>query len=302
MNPFEWLSRDTFMIKLLCVFVTITAASMTSAAAWDRGGTLIDKVLLVALSAVIVLAVHLLPALSRRPVVWLVWAGCLFCATFGHLTFLTHASLRAGDERAQQSALTMGTERQIDMTREALLQISARPVATVAAVLAMASDRRERAALRAEIAEGKRAEVLQDDLVRLSGVSTEAQVSGADDPVISRISAVTGYSESAVFVVVGMTFSILIELVGALLWVEALRPSEATIITGNHGINIKERIESAVTAAVTDPVTTLRMAIEAGQCRETVAGIRAFLKCSQARAMKLRRKVNDLRQSRGLIG
>lgn len=280
------------MLRLLAVFVTFTAASMTAVAAWDRGGTMIDKALLVAMSVVIVLAVHLLLALSRRPAAWPVWAGCLLCAIYGHLTFLTHASLRAGNVRAQQSALTIGTERQMEETRDALAEIKARPVATIAAELATTSSWRERAALRAEIAEGKRAEALRDELVRLSGVSTTAQVSGAADPVTARLAAVTGYSESGVSVVIGMTFAILLELIGALLWYEALRrPDEAATITSTYEEDIEERIAATVTDAVTDPVTALLEAIKAGQCRGTVAGIRAFLGCSQARAMELRREL-----------
>lgn len=46
-------------LKHVAVFVTLTAACMAAAAAWERGGTLIEKVLLVSMSAIIVLAVHL---------------------------------------------------------------------------------------------------------------------------------------------------------------------------------------------------------------------------------------------------
>jgi hypothetical protein len=286
------------MVRLIAGFVTMTAASMTAVAAWDRGGTMIDKALLVAMSVVIVLAVHLIPALSRRPAAWLVWTGCLFCAIYGHLTFLTHASLRAGETRAQQSALAVGTEKQIEEAREALAETKARPVAIVAAELAISSNWRERAALRAEITEGKRAEALRDELVRLSGVSTTAQVTGAADPVTARLAEVTAHSEGAVAAVIGMTFSVLIELVGALLWYEAMRgPKEAVTVRSPEEIkivvpdNIEELVDAGATDDVTDPVTALTKAIQAGKCRGTVAGIRGYLNCSQARAMELRREL-----------
>jgi len=69
---------------------------MAGVAAWDRGGTLADKLLLICSSVVIVLAVHFLPSLSKRPVMWLVWVACLALRDVWPLTFLTHASLRAG--------------------------------------------------------------------------------------------------------------------------------------------------------------------------------------------------------------
>lgn len=280
------------MKKLIPIFVTSTAASMTAIAAWDRGGTILDKALLVALSIVIILAVHLLPALSRRPSTWMIWIGCLFCAIYGHLTFLTHASLRAAETRAQQSVLTVGTERQIEATREALAGIKARPVAQVAAELAQESDRRVRAALREEIAEGRRAEALRDDLVRLSAISTTALVTGTTDPVTSHLAVVTGWSESTIMVIIGMLFSILLELIGALLWFEALRKDTKSL---EKDVTLSLNVTKSVThpvlhvVPVTDVITDLRTAISNGHCRVTVASIRQFMGCSQSRAMELRR-------------
>lgn len=272
------------MLKTIALFVTLTAAAMASVAAWDRGGTGIDKGLLVAMSVVIVLAVHLIPALSRRPVAWAVWTGCLLCAIYGHLTFLTHASLRAGETRAQQSALTVGTERQIESAREALAEIKARPVATVAAELAQASDRRIRAALRTEISEGQRAQAIRDDLARLAATSTGAQVHGSADPVTAALATVTGWSDSGVSVTIGLTFSFLLEVIGALLWAEALNPRRSV----TDEISSSPAISDGATKCATDQITVVTEAIKAGHCKLTVAGIREYLKCSQSRAMALR--------------
>lgn len=300
-------------MKHVAVFVTLTAACMAAAAAWERGGTLFDRVLLVSMSEIIVLAVHLLPALSRRSIVWPVWVGCLLCAMYGHLTFLIHASVHAEDNRAQNSALTVGTERQIEVTRESLARINARPVATVAAELAVTRDSQQRRALRAEIAEGRRAEALDDELVKLSGISTVARVTRENDPVTVRLAEVTGYSDGTVAVVIGMIFSVLIELVGALLWYEALRhtdrgesqswkPNVADVTEGVTSpleavtgfIKTEDPViagTSAVTTALSGQVAPVINAIKIGQCRPTVAGIRKYLGCSQARASALRREL-----------
>lgn len=259
------------MIRPLALFVTLTACAMTAVAAWDRGGTIIDRALLVSMCVVIVLAVHLIPALSRRPVAWLVWSVCLLCAVYGHLTFLTHASLRAAEAHAQQSALAIGTERQIQSAREALDEIKARPVATVAAQLAQEGDRRMRAALRAELAEGKRAENLRDDLAQFEAVYTAVRVTGATDPVTERLAVVTGWTVSGVSVVIGMTFAMLLELIGTLLWFEALRPSKAAA-EPTQGDDTK-----AVTDPITEQVTAVTAAILAQECRLSVTSIREFL-------------------------
>lgn len=307
------------MLRFLAVFITFVATSMTAVAAWDRGGTPIDKTLLVSMSVVIVLAVHLLPAISRRPITWLVWAGCLICAVYGHLTFLTHASMRAGQTLAQQSALAIGTQNQVDTVREALAQIKARPVAEVMAQLAQTNAPRVRAALRAEIAEGKKAEAFRNELVRLSQVSTAAHVDGAVDPVTAKLAQILGVTEGAISIVIGLTFALLVELVGAVVWFEALRPtntnSEAvtTVTTGvttpvtQNATDTSSHVTPDVTTNVTRPnssVTTpaatnesshastaLKAAIESGQCKATVNDIRAFLGCSQAKASELRRSL-----------
>lgn len=271
------------MIKPIAIFVTSTAVTMTAIAAWDRGGTFADKAVLVAMSVVIVVAVHLLPAMSRRPVTWLVWMGCLVGAIYGHLTFFTNSAQRAADTRAQQSALAVGTQRQIDTTKDALSRITARPIAIVMAELAVTEDRRSRAALRAEIAEGKRAQVLLDDLTRLQAISTTAQIP-VTDPVTARLASVTGWNESQVAVAIGLTFSILLELIGALLWYEAMRRESIVALPLSNE-------SDCVTEQSNDIVTMLRAAVTEGKCQKSVRGIRKFLGCSQSQAMELRRAI-----------
>ena len=271
------------MIKPIAIFVTSTAVTMTAIAAWDRGGTFADKAVLVAMSVVIVVAVHLLPAMSRKPITWLVWTGCLVGAIYGHLTFFTNSAQRAADNRAQQSALAVGTQRQIDTAKDALSRITARPIAVVTAELAVTEDRRERSALRAEIAEGKRSQMLLDDLARLSAVVTIANIP-VTDPVTARLAAVTGWDESQVAVAIGLTFSILLELIGALLWYEAMKRETTVIARLSNGT-------TCVTQPVTDIVTMLRAAVTEGKCKKNVRGIREFLGCSQAQAMQLNKEV-----------
>jgi hypothetical protein len=316
---------------LLAIFVTVTSISMAAVAAWDRGGTLIDKSLLVSMSVVIVLAVHLLPAISRRTFTWLIWAGCLACAIYGHLTFLTHSSIRAGESLAKQSVVNIGTDKQIETVTAALAQIKARPVTEVMAQLAQTNAKRERAVLREEIAEGKKAEILRNELIRLFQVSTTAKVNGATDPVTAKLSQVFGWSEGVISVAIGLTFSMLIELVGSLIWYEALRPAakksdeEKAVTTAmtqskevTHNIT---GITTNLTGDVTKPFTSsndgvklpvnqtladseidseaehaklvsnLKLSIHAGKCKATVASIRQFLSCSQNRAQELRRQI-----------
>jgi hypothetical protein len=283
------------MVRLLAIFVTGTATLMATIAAINRGGTFIEQALLVSISIIMVLAVHFLPAISRRTSSWILWFGCLLCAIFGHLTFLTHSTIRAGEVRVQQSALMSATQNQILATRSALDAISARPVVVVAAEIAQTNSWRESTALREELKQAKRADALRDELMRLSAVTSTTLITNATDPVTSRVAAVTGLSEAAITIGVGLLFSILLELTGTFLWFEALRDKpqyENTVQLAAPRVTTS--VTTAVTTQVTrivDDVSQLREAIQLGQCRTTVASIRSFLNCSQQKAMTLRREI-----------
>lgn len=266
------------MLRLLATFTTLTAVAMSAAAAWDRGGTALDRALLVAMAVTICAGAHLLLALSRRRVTWLLWAACLLGTVYGHLTFFTHAALRAGVVRAQQSEQVADVTRQIDATREALASIRARPVATVAAELSRAKSERRREALRDELDEAKRSARLLDGLVGTTAEVGATRRAELADPVMSRLAVVTGSSEAGIALAVGIAFAILLELTGAFLWVEALKPREP-LVPGRPEV------------AKRDPLDALRDAVEVGLCKPTVASIRVFLGCGQARAIEMRRRL-----------
>lgn len=265
------------MPRYLAIFITATAMAMAAVAAWDRGGNAVDRTLLVALSVAICAGTHLIPALTKRKVAWLLWFGCLLGTVYGHLVFFTHSNIRAGEGRAQHSAQMAGVDRQIEAVQTALAGITARPVAVVAAELAGSQGSRQRSALRLELVEARRAAALRDELITLAGTVTAAQATISSDPVTARLSAVTGSSEASISIVVGICFAVLLELVGALLWCEALRQSEVEVPNEPEGQSKR------------DPLTKLREAVSAGQCKPTVSGIRAYMGCGQAKAMEMRR-------------
>lgn len=248
-NSFRWGKKMKKALTFLAVFVTFVGCAMAADAAFDRGGTPMDKVLLVSISVIAVLGVHLMPALARnRAVAWFIWSGCLLGAIYGHVTFFMHSTLRAGEVRATQSMQTVGAERQIAATKEALSEITARPITEVTAQLSTETNSRVRSALRTEVAEGKRAELLRDELVRLEATRTSAVQSVSADPVTGAISSFTGWSAEKVMVGVGMFYALLVELVGAFLWVEALR---------------QESSKTTVTASATQPSNVTKVATQA---------------------------------------
>lgn len=265
----------TGITRLFAVAVTATAISMAGVAAWDRGGTLLDRALMVVLSATICAATHLLPALSRRPAAWIVWLGCLVGALYGHLTFFTHAGIRASQERAQAAFADSGIYAQAQASREALESIQARSVTRIANELARVKTETRRFAIEAELGEAKRAAALHDRMVGLAEKAASSREHAEADPVISRLAAVTGSSETKIGLISSLWFAVLVELIGAVLWWEALREFPETSDTIDDDTTLPD----------------LHEAIKAGECKATVAGIRDYLRCSQAKALDLRRQL-----------
>jgi len=270
----------------LAVLITLTAILMSILAALHRAGTFPEQILLMAISVIMVLAVHFLPSISRRFPAWILWSGCFACAIFGHLTFLTHSALDASQNRVQQSVQVRSTDAQIKAVKDALSAISARPVAVVAAEMANTDDWKRVVALREELRQSKRADGLRDELVRLSAVTADAVVANSADPVTSRIASITGLSEAGITITIGLLFSILLELTGAFLWFETLRRQPVTLPV----TTVTESVTTQVTARSAD-LSRLVEAIQARQCRTTVRSIRTFLHCSQQKAMMLRREI-----------
>jgi hypothetical protein len=112
----------------------------------------------------------------------------------------------------------------------------------------------------------------------MMGTSTAVRVAESGDPVISRLVEVTGSSEAGISLAVGISFAIILELMGSTLWYEALRHKD-------------EPVSAQSSLVGCDPVDDLKQAIEAGRCKPTVASIREFLGCGQARAIEMRRAV-----------
>lgn len=151
-------------------------------------------------------------------------------------------------------------------------------MATVAVELSRTKSERRRQALEAELTEAKRAARLLDGLVGTTTAVGATRAAEQADPVMSRLAVVTGSNEASIGLVVGIAFAVLLELTGAFLWVEALKPRGPLV-------------PASPEVARHDPLDALRDAVGAGLCKPTVASIRAFLGCGQARAIEMRRRL-----------
>lgn len=273
-------SSMKIITRLFAALITLTAMGMSAAAAFDRGGTTVDQALLVALSVTICASSHLLLAISRSKVSWGLWAFCMIGTVYGHVTFLSYAALRAGEGRAEHSVQMKRIERQIEVTRDALSQIRARPATEVSLELSTAKGWRKRSALEVELSEAKRAADLRNELMKLTSSASVIEVAGTTDIVTTETSRVASSNQSSVMLVTSLFFSILLEWTGAFYWYVLLK----------NPTHIGQRTKSA--QEITRSIAALKKEIEMGSIRPTVKDIRSYFRCSQSKAMELRRTLS----------
>lgn len=204
--------------RIFAVIVTALAVGMAIASAYQRADTETNRLLLAGLSSVIVLAVHLLPALLgrlSRLVVWPVWFLCFLAALWGHIWFFASSSHGAAEGRAASSAQARAMQDQRVAIESELESNRARSAATVATILARTKEPEKRTALEIELAQGKRANDLRARLTALSEQEVGAVVT---DPVVARVTAATGLPIEAIGTWSGVVIATLLEMLGSILW------------------------------------------------------------------------------------
>lgn len=247
----------------LATLATTTALSLSILAGWQRGGTLPERLIWIAIGTVLVTSAHLLPALIRdAPIVVrgmgsLLWGACLVTACYGHAVFFAFAQQHAGEQRAAtvqvDSAPSSGRSLTAVMTERA----------AVTAQLAAANARYcvgncmtlegRRVTLAAKI-DALNAEA---DDIRRQQVTTDRVTERRDallaDPVTARLAALLGTTTARVDLLTGLAFAAVLEGVACVLWTVALRsplPIPLPVVTGVTPAAV------TVTPAVTQPTVT----------------------------------------------
>ncbi|MPV71437.1 hypothetical protein [Burkholderia sp. BE17] len=217
----------------LAILATTTALSLSVMAGWQRGGTLPERLIWIAIGTVLVTSAHLLPALIRnapilvRVVGSLLWAACLVTACYGHAGFFAFAQQHAGEQRASTAPVAPAPS----STRSLTAVMAER--AAVTAQLAAANARY--CAGNCVTLEGRRvtlaakADALntEADDVRRQQTAMDRVTARHDallvDPVTSRLAALLGTTPARVDLLTGLAFAAVLEGVACLLWTVALR-------------------------------------------------------------------------------
>ncbi|GBH24534.1 hypothetical protein [Burkholderia vietnamiensis] len=301
---------------------TATAIGLSAVAGIQRGGWESERALLIAMGVVLVVAAHLIPALTRgkparvRVIGFAIWAAAMAATCYGHATFFVFAASHAGNLRAGHvtAAAVTGSRDPVTIARDR---------AAVAGKLAQAQAERcrrtcpELQARRARLAgEIQALDVERDFAARASSARDRMTVErdlAARDPMTASL----GLSPMAV----GMLFAIVLEGVACLCWTLALSVDRVTVepmiaAAANRHIEritppmpattVTPRAEVTVKTAGTEEATNpapppapdaalerARAAVEANQLRATVIEIRRFLGCSQSRAAAIAKQLKQ---------
>jgi len=223
------------------------------------------------------------------------WLGCMAAASYGHATFFLLAQLHAGELRvAAVPASGVPGHRSLTAVMADL--------ATVTADLAAANARcmRDCPALRVRrVSLAGRLDALNaeaDDVWRLQAIddrNAARRETLRDDPVTTRLAVLFAMPSGHVDLFAGRAFASVLEGVSCLLWWITLIPRESEPpVTDRH-----EALPTVTAVADTDiakpetDVTQLVRDIEAGLVHPTVPDIRRHLRCSQRKAVALRRQI-----------
>ncbi len=307
---------------MLAVSATGTAVCLSVIAGWQRGGSLPERLVWVAIGVVLVLSAHLLPALVRvaplyvRIVAAALWSASMATACYGHATFFLLAQQHAGmrraaavtvevrpDSRSLTAVMTERTSviRQLSLAQSSRCMRDCTVLNSRHVTLAAHLD-----ALNAEAEEIRRDQAADD---RLSA-QRDALLA---DPVTTRLAGLLGTTTSRVDLLSGIAFAAVLEGIACLLWTAALdrrlpetdkRAVTATVLPSldsvSDGHALSTRPDPSLTAEqpVDDDLDQLQRDVAAGNVRVTVSDIRRHLGCSQARATALRRQMSRINVSR----
>ncbi|MCX4146890.1 MULTISPECIES: hypothetical protein [Paraburkholderia] len=308
---------------------TATSLYIAALSGLERGATLAERLACTAVPVVTVAGLHLLPALSRgqsfavRGLVAVLCTAGLVVTLSSQISFFQLAQQHAGTRRAESVLDTArvpvaGTPGR-SLTAIAHDQASARK--TLALIDShhcdgnCTSEHLRRTTLTAtlealaiEADEARRREAAEDRQVVLVDRTLRLRDAMRDDPVIVRLADLTGLGKTSVSLLLGLVYACVLDGIGVFGWYLVMpayrRDGDAVtalVVATSSGVERKYveadkavDTDSGITShspldEVDSQLMQLTRDVSEGKVHATVAGIRKYLGCSQATALKLRR-------------
>ncbi|ARL99142.1 hypothetical protein JAO05_28240 [Burkholderia pseudomallei] len=285
---------------MLAVMATTTALSLSILAGWQRGGTLQERLIWIAIGTVLVTSAHLLPALIRdvpiviRGVGSVLWGACLATACYGHTVFFVFAQQHAGAQRASTVQVASVTPPARSLTTVMAERASVTAQLATANARYCAGNCASLEGRRVTLAAKMEALNAEADDIRRQQAATDRLTAQHDAPPAVTMTAnvtqsvVTGATDATQSVVVPVEASHADKTVSR----NPVTPGRGST-TRSHAPRNAPVTPLPVGDPIDDHLTQLVRDIAAGLVRPTVTDIRRHLGCSQARAVALRRQLAE---------
>lgn len=269
MQPAPIPMSGRFVSICLGVAATLTSLFITVIAGEERGATWTEKAVWVATGVVILLAAHLLPALTKgarfsvKALVLPIWIGAILATAYTHATFFLNAQGRVGEQRASAvAAVTTAPVFAAAPSTRSRTQIAA-DVATTIRNLALLDARRCDAdcgalaarrkalsarldALRIEDAEVVRNEKASDAHAAAVDRHQKAKDDARVDPFMAGVASFVRLGADQVSLLMAVVLGLLVDAVAVVAW--------ASITQSRSMPTSRSEAENPLAAVVAAPV------------------------------------------------
>lgn len=216
----------------LALAATGTAITLSIMSGWQRGGSIPERLVWVAMGIVLVASAHLLPALvhsasrTLRGVATGLWLGCMAAAVYGHATFFLLAQAHAGERRAASvpsPTMPSGLNLAAVMNERAVVtaQLAAADVRRCVGDCPSLRVRRARLAAKLDALNAQADDVRRID-AQHDRIAAQHDALLAD-PVTSRLATLLAIPAARVELLSSLLFAAVLEGVACLLWSVSLR-------------------------------------------------------------------------------
>ncbi|CAJ3047132.1 putative twin-arginine translocation pathway signal protein [Burkholderia pseudomallei] len=247
----------------LALAATGTAITLSILSGWQRGGSIPERLVWVAIGIVLVTSAHLLPALMHsaswtlRGVAAGLWLGCMAAAVYGHATFFLLAQAHAGERRAASvPSPTMPSGLNLAAVMNERAEVTAQLAA--ADVRRCVGDCPTLRVRRARLAAKLDALNAQADDVRRIDAQHDRIVAQRDallaDPVTWRVATLLAIPAARVELLSSLLFAAVLEGVACLLWSVSLRSPTLPAAVAAVTVPTPPPVTSAEKAATVTPL------------------------------------------------
>ncbi|TPA31611.1 hypothetical protein DIJ61_04415 [Burkholderia pseudomallei] len=247
----------------LAIAATGTAITLSVLSGWQRGGSIPERLVWVAIGIVLVASAHLLPALvysaswTLRGVATGLWLGCMAAAVYGHSTFFLLAQAHAGERRAASvPSPTMPSGLNLAAVMNERAEVTAQLAA--ADVRRCVGDCPTLRVRRARLAAKLDALNAQADDVRRIDAQHDRIAAQRDallaDPVTSRLATLLAIPSARVELLSSLLFAAVLEGVACLLWSVSLRSPTLPAVVAAVTVPAPPPITSAGEATTVTPL------------------------------------------------